>query len=44
MLRHDHITDDHEAIAVPHLFKNAKKEIALRPSLQERESAITTIR
>jgi hypothetical protein len=42
MLRHNHITDDDEAIALPHLFKNTKKEIAPRRSLKKRESAITT--
>jgi hypothetical protein len=44
VLRHDHITDYHEAITLPYLFKDKKKEIAPLRSMQKRESVITAER
>src|SRR5581483_2357598 len=42
MIRHDHISDNHEPITLTHLLQHLKKEIATLCASQKRSSSITT--
>jgi len=42
VLRHDHVTDHHEAISLPRCFEHTKKEIAPLRRAQSRLAVITT--